>query len=66
MTCVDNEAAAHIDLITLAIIKNIERQQNYLKHPTDELFAEVAENSTFIQQAENALDVHSRRIIDNF
>jgi hypothetical protein len=62
----DDEVAAYIDLIILAIIKTMERQKDYIAHPNAALQLEIREHSQFITDAENHLNVHVQRIICNF
>ena len=62
----DTATAEYIDLVILAIFQNIERQQEYLKHPTTELKHDVHRHSQYILRAENQMGIHTRRIINNF
>jgi hypothetical protein len=58
----DDATAAYIDLIILAIFQNIERQQEYLKHPTIELLNAVTFHSQYNVRAESQLGMHTQRI----
>jgi hypothetical protein len=62
----DNEVADYIDLIILAIVNNMERQDAYLRNPSTQLRREILENSTFITTAENCTKIHIQRIIRSF
>jgi hypothetical protein len=53
-------------LVILAIFQNIERQQEYLKHPTIELKHVVHRHSQYILRAENQMGIHTRSILNNF
>ncbi len=62
----DDDIAAEIDLYFIAILKNMERQKDYLKVPTDTKLHIINEHEGFIMQAFNKLNVHSQRIITTF
>ena len=62
----DENIAAEIDLYFLAILKNMERQRDYLETPTAEKLHIINAHEGFISTSFNALNVHSQRIISTF
>jgi hypothetical protein len=62
----DDQIAAYIDLVILAIIKNMEHQQVYIESPSAQLRHEIAEHSKFINNAETCMNIHIKKIICNF
>ena len=62
----DDQIAAYIDLIILAIVTNMERQHAYRAAPSVQLRHEITEHSRFITNAELCTNVHIQRIIRNF
>jgi hypothetical protein len=62
----DENVAAYIDLIILAIITNMENQTTYLQNQSIQLRHEIIKHDTFITIAENCTIVHIQRIIQNF
>ncbi len=56
----------YIDLILFAILTQIERSKQYQQNPTEALLHEISEHSAYISRAEKCLNVHIRRIIQNF
>ena len=62
----DDEISAYIDLVILAIVTNINRQQRYSQNPSDGLLKEIQEHSAYITSAEECTNIHIRRIIREF
>jgi hypothetical protein len=62
----DAEIAEEIDLHFLAIIKNIERQNEYFLAPTAEKLLEFNEHEGYITRATSQLNIHSQRIVFRF
>ena len=62
----DDDTADYIELIILAIIKNMERQQAYRAAPSVQLRREIKEHSRFITNAKNCTSKHIQRSNRNF
>ena len=62
----DDEVAAYIDLIILAIINNMERLKQYTQTPSHQLRHEIIDHDTNIATAQLCTNIHIQRIITNF
>jgi chromosome segregation ATPase len=62
----DEHISDYIDMILFAIVTNMERHKAYLLNTTTSLLDEIYEHSASIANAESSLNIHVRRIIQNF
>ncbi len=62
----DENIAAEIDLYFLAILKNMERQRDYLQTPTAEKLHIINAHEAFTMTTSSELNIHSQRIITTF
>ncbi len=62
----DDEIAAYIDLIILAIQNNMERQQQYTQLPSPQLRQDILDQDTIFTTAQRCTNIHIQRILTVF